>query len=64
MFDQANCTGGEKKWTPGDLCRSIGSEYGRSVPGTVIGTATCASKGGEALGELTPTTPTTVCCTR
>jgi hypothetical protein len=61
-FGDANCNGGVMMESAPAACSSAGLKAAMATGDTATG-GSCAPSGGAPMGTVTPSTPTTVCCT-
>jgi hypothetical protein len=65
VFDSPGCIGpSDDAWSAPQACTAIGESTSFQYKGdAVLKNGPCAPSGGAPVGGLTPTNPTTICCT-
>jgi hypothetical protein len=64
FYNDTACTAPAFTATAPQACTNLGGPKGAKFSGATPSGASCAPDGGAPTGAFTPTTPTTICCTR
>jgi hypothetical protein len=64
FYNDTACTAPALTAGAPQACTNLGGPKGAKFSGVAPSGAACAAEGGVPSGAFTPTTPTTICCTR